>query len=126
MTVAETHQSDKHARVLKRRARRTRLSKWLGRLIFSLIGVGLMLGLRAYPNVVQDVIAWAHDTPQAGATNRAFAKPSEVRTRIMLTDKVPVRRGNALPGHGATPPANDTQAQADAIGHTLRTFDPGG
>ncbi|WP_299151063.1 hypothetical protein [uncultured Tateyamaria sp.] len=126
MTAVETHSSDKHARVLKRRARRTQLSKWLGRLIFSLMGVVLMLGLRAYPNVVEDVIAWAHDTPRAGSPDRVFAKPSEVQTRIMLTDKVPVRRGNTLPGHGTSPPGNDTQAQADAIGHTLSTFDPGG
>ncbi|APX10843.1 hypothetical protein [Tateyamaria omphalii] len=113
-----------HARILERRAARTRRSNWLRRLVFSLTGVGLMLLLRMNPGLVEDVIAMAHDVPPRAQQDSSFDAPRDVHVRRMPTDAVPVHR------LGATSPADpqqiDAQAQANDVASTLRTLVPGG
>ncbi|WP_299592088.1 hypothetical protein [uncultured Tateyamaria sp.] len=113
----------RHARILERREARTRRSKWLGRLLFSLMGMGLLLALRMNPGVVETVVAIAHDVqPQAQLSD--FEKSKDVHIRQMPRDVVPVRRGGTLPQTKTT--HDDTQQQADAVANALRGLAPGG
>ncbi|WP_299045902.1 hypothetical protein [uncultured Tateyamaria sp.] len=114
---------ERHARILNRRAARARRSKWLGRLLFSMSGMGLLLLLRMNPGIVEDVVALAHDVPPRTQT-ASFDAPQSVNVRQMPGDAVPVRRGGTLPQ--ATRAPDDTQAQADAVARTLRALNPGG
>lgn len=115
--------AQRHARILERRAARARRSKWLGRMLFSLTGMGLLLVLRMNPGIVEDVVALAHDVP-ARTQTASFDAPQDVFVRHMPGDAVPVRRGGALPQ--GTSAADDTQAQADAVARTLGALKPGG
>ncbi|MEO0400877.1 MAG: hypothetical protein AAF214_00720 [Pseudomonadota bacterium] len=126
MDTAQLDRAHKLERTYQRRASRTRRSKWLGRVLFSLTGVALMLGLRSNPEVVADVVHWAHAPQNGPVAPRTIAKPSDIHVRIMPSDKVPVRRGGTLPGNGTSAPQQDTQTQADAVGNTLRGLSPGG
>ncbi|MEL6450191.1 MAG: hypothetical protein AAFQ19_02945 [Pseudomonadota bacterium] len=125
--MAELDRARANERLYERRAARARRSKWLGRLLFSLMGMGLLLGLRTHPEIVSDVIVWAHGTkPPASAQQRTIAPPSDIHVRVMPSDAVPVRRANTLPGTGTRPATTDAQGQADALGQALRGFTPGG
>ena len=112
-----------HARILDRRAARARRSRWLGRVVFSLTGMGLLLMLRMNPGIVEDVVAMAHDVPprvQAGS----FEAPSDIYVRQMPSDTVPVRRlGTVSPTQTGQV---DVQVQANDMAKTLRTLTPGG
>jgi len=125
MTQMTRDPARKHARTLERRAARARRSKWLGRLLFSLTGMALLLVVRMNPGIVEEVIAAAHDVPRQN-TAAAFDAPDQVMVRRMPADVVPVRRGGALPGSGTHASPEHTQAQADAVGQTLRGLAPGG
>ncbi|WP_189369204.1 hypothetical protein [Tateyamaria omphalii] len=105
-----------NARVLERRAARTRRSKWLGRLLFSLTGMGLLLALRMNPGILEDVVAMAHDVPPR-AESSTFEKPADVHVRQMPKDVVPVRRGGTLPR--TTSISDNTQQQAATIANAL-------
>lgn len=111
----------RHARILDRRAARTRRSKWLGRLLFSATGMGLLLALRMNPGIVEEVVAMAHDVPPRSQAAR-FDTPAEIQVRQMPDDAVPVRRGGTLPQ--GTSASQDTQAQADSVANTLRALIP--
>ena len=115
--------AQRHARILERRAARARRSKWLGRVLFSLTGMGLLLVLRLNPGIVEDVVALAHDVPPRTQT-ASFDAPQDVSVRHMPGDAVPVRRGGTLPQTVSA--TDDTQAQADAVARTLRALNPGG
>ncbi|MBY5934234.1 hypothetical protein KUV51_14590 [Tateyamaria omphalii] len=113
----------RHARILERRAARARRSKWLGRVIFSMTGFGLLMILRMNPGIVEDVVALAHDVPPR-TQDSSFEAPSDVHVRRMPTDAVPVRRlGSSAPGQTEQV---DIQAQADDVANTLRALTPGG
>lgn len=125
MDMAQLDRARALERRFERRAARTRRSKWLGRLLFSLTGMGLLLLLRLNPEMIANAVAWS----QAGAGQsdpRVLSKPADVHVRVMPSDSVPVRRGGSLPGNGTHAPQGDTAAQADALGQTLRGLSPGG
>ncbi|MEM8656038.1 MAG: hypothetical protein AAGF36_14955 [Pseudomonadota bacterium] len=113
----------RRARVLERRAARERRSKWLGRLLFSLTGMGLVVLLRMHPGIVEDAVRLAYGHPPA-AQNDAIAAADDTQVRQMPKDVVPVRRGGALPQTSRTD--IDTQAQADDVANSLRSLAPGG
>lgn len=124
MDMAQLDRARAQERKYDRRAARTRRSKWLGRLLFSLTGMGLLLLLRMNPAVVSDVIAWSQDT-QRPQDPRVIAKPDDIHVRAMPSNSVPVRHGGTLPGHGTGAPRTDKQAQAETLGAMLRSLDPG-
>ena len=125
MDMAQLDRARRHERKLERRAARTRRSKWLGRLLFSLTGMGLLLLLRLNPGAIEAVVAYLHDVP-ARSQIATLQSPETVQLRSMPADVVPVRRGGALPGTGTRAPQRDTQAQAEDVGQTLRALSPGG
>ena len=112
-------------RTLDRRAARARRSKWLSRVLFSVMGAGLLLFMRLNPAAMADIVAWAHNTNR-GTQHSMLSHPVAIDVRAMPRDVVPVRRGTALPGHGTHAPADDTQAQTSASADTLRARKPGG
>lgn len=112
----------RHARILERRAARAQRSKWLGRLLFSLTGMGLLLALRMNPGIVEEAVAMAYGVPQAQSP--AAEVPEDARVRQMPRDVVPVRRGGTLPQ--TTPSGDSTKHQADAVASTLRGLASGG
>ncbi|MEL6620688.1 MAG: hypothetical protein AAFY39_10440 [Pseudomonadota bacterium] len=83
------------ARVLERRAARARRSKWLGRMIFSLLGMGMLIGLRMHPDIVEDIVRLAHDVPPR-TQHATLSAPTEVEVRHMPGDRVPVRRAGSV------------------------------
>ncbi|WP_299201958.1 hypothetical protein [uncultured Tateyamaria sp.] len=119
----DRHDPARQARILNRRAARTRRSKWLGRLLFSLTGMGLLLALRLNPGIVEEVVAMAHDVPKRSQPAN-FEPPEPVHVRNMPRDMVPVRRAGTLPQTQTA--SDDTQQQADAIANALRGLNPGG
>lgn len=125
MDMAQLDRARRHERKLERRAARTRRSKWLGRLLFSLTGMGLLLLLRLNPDAIEAAVAHLHDVPSRSQI-ATLQTPEAVHVRTMPTDVIPVRRGGALPGNGTRAPQGDTQAQADDVAHKLRSLSPGG
>ncbi|WP_415402102.1 hypothetical protein [Tateyamaria sp. SN3-11] len=123
--MAQLDRARRHERKLERRAARTRRSKWLGRLLFSLTGMGLLLLLRLNPDAIEAAVAHLHDVPSRSQI-ATLQTPEAVQVRTMPTDVTPVRRGGALPGNGTRAPQADTQAQADNVAHKLRSLSPGG
>ncbi len=119
----DRHDPARQARILNRRAARTRRSKWLGRLLFSLTGMGLLLALRLNPGIVEEVVAMAHDVPKRSQPAN-FEAPEPVHVRHMPRDVVPVRRAGTLPQTKMA--SDDTQQKADALANTLRGLNPGG
>ncbi len=113
----------RHARILDRRAARARRSKWLGRVLFSFTGLGLLLALRMNPGFVEQVIAAAHDVPPRSHAAQ-FDAPADVQVRQMPRNAVPVRRGGTPAD--AILASDDTQAQADAVAKALRGLAPDG
>lgn len=101
-------------RILERRAARTRRSKWLGRLLFSLMGMGLLTALRMNPEIIEDVVAMAHDVPPR-VESSSFDKPIDVHVRQMPRDVVPVRRGGTLPDTAAPTDMRQQEASANAL-----------
>lgn len=95
MEMAQLDYARRNERKLQRRTGRARRSKWLGRLLFSLTGMGLVILLRMNPAIVADVVAYAHQADQSRPP--IIGKPSDVRVRVMPADAVPVRRGNTPP-----------------------------
>ncbi|MEM6372022.1 MAG: hypothetical protein AAF727_04495 [Pseudomonadota bacterium] len=79
-------------RVYARRARRTRLSKWLGGVVLSVVGMGLMLVMRLNPELTEDLIAMSNGT-HVPEEVRVAERPEDLRVRAMPSDAVPVRRG---------------------------------
>lgn len=124
MEMAQLDCARRNERKLQRRAGRARRSKWLGRLLFSLTGMGLMILLRMNPAIVADVVAYAHRADQSRPP--IIGKPSDVRVRVMPADAVPVRRGNTPPVKITAPSEPDAQAQAEAVGARLKNMNPGG
>jgi hypothetical protein len=96
MYKPELDRARKHERKLARRAARARRSKWLGRLLFSLTGVAMMLGLRANPEVVEDVVAWAVTANSASAQAGSAVDPTDQLVSAMPRNSVPVRRANSV------------------------------
>ena len=125
MDMAQLDRARAMERKFERRAARTRRSKWLGRLLFSLTGMGLLLLVRMNPGVVADVIVWSQGNPEAGQS-RTIAKPTDIHVRGMPSNQMPVRRGGSLPGNGTRAPQGDTQSDADVVADALRGFNPGG
>lgn len=121
MTQDQTDLAPRRARILERRAARTRRSKWLGRLLFSLSGMGLLLLLRTNPGIVEDAVAVAYGAP---VQSEAATAQADGQAGHMPKDVVPVRRGGALPQAHAN--GSDTKAQADEVAQTLRNLSPGG
>ncbi len=126
MDMGQLDRAQHTERILNRRAARAKRSKWLGRLLFSLIGMGLLMLLRLYPETVADVVALAQMPKSEQHPQPMIQRPSDVLVRRMPNDAVPVRRGGALPGNGSSVPQTDTRAQADSIAQQLRDFAPGG
>lgn len=118
-----TQDTTRQERILERRAARTRRSKWLGRVLFSLTGMALLLALRMNPGVVEDVIAMTQGA-EAHAQAQSQNTDAKADRRQMPRDVIPVRRGGALPQ--GTNANQDTQTQADAVANTLRGLAPGG
>ncbi|WP_299375900.1 hypothetical protein [uncultured Tateyamaria sp.] len=112
-----------HDRVLARRNARARRSRWLGRALWSLTGIGLMSVLRLYPEATADALAYLHDVPPR-TTQATLTQPETVEVRHMPRDTVPVRRAGALALTGPDPVA--PQTQANTLGQTLRDLKPGG
>lgn len=119
--IDPTHQ---HERILNRRAGRARRSRWLGRLVFSLTGMGLLLMLRMNPTIVADVVGYVYAADHA--TPSMVAKPSDIRVRVMPGNTVPVRRAGTLQEKTSQSAQPDTQAQANAVGTQLKDMDLGG
>ncbi len=115
---------DTHARKVKRRDARARRSAWLGRLLFSLTGMGLLLTLRLYPGTIEATVLWFHDVPTRSAVHQLDA-PVDVNVRRMPTDVVPVRRGGALAPHQGQSGENAHLQQARAVQNQLQSLDPG-
>ena len=113
----------RHVRVLERRAARARRSKWLGRCLFSLSGMTLLLALRMNPDVLEQVIAHAHDVPRRTDTGE-FQAPQDVLVRHMPRDVIPVRRAGVGPETARQD--HQTQAQAEQVADKLRVSAPGG
>lgn len=124
MDTAETDRAQRHTRTLERRAARARRSRWLGRVLFSLTGMGLLLLIRMNPDMVGTIVAWSHNA-SAPAPERVLTPPSDIRISAMPGNSVPVRRGATPPGHGTRAPQQDANAQADAVADTLRSLSPG-
>ncbi len=118
MAMADTY----HIRTLERRAARTRRSKWLSRIIFSLSGFGLMLFLRFNPEVALDVVTWVEIQRENSEVARDLSLP---QVRIMPLDRVVVRRGTQTEPRPQVS-SKDAQAQADSVSHTLQNFKVGG
>ncbi|MEL7132436.1 MAG: hypothetical protein AAGK77_08490 [Pseudomonadota bacterium] len=112
-------QERRRARILERRAARARRSKWLGRLLFSLTGMGLVVLLRMNPGIVEDAVVLAY-----GQTSSEQSATSAVAERHMPKDAVPVRRGGALSQTAQT--TTNAQDQADDVANRLRHLTPGG
>lgn len=120
--------ADRHERTLRRRSGRARRSRWLGRLVFSLTGMGLVLLLRVNPEIVADTVSYvsAADQNQRGVITR----PSDVQVRTMPASAVPIRRGGSLQaqapqGTGPDMQNPDLQNQADALSVQLANMRPG-
>ena len=126
MDMGQLKRAQRTERILNRRAARATRSKWLGRLLFSLTGMGLLMLLRMYPDSVADVVAFAQMPKSEQHAQPFIQRPSDVLVRRMPNDAVPVRRGGTLPGTGTGTPEGDTRAQADALGQHLRGLTPGG
>mmetsp|Transcript_29107 Transcript_29107/g.56046 ORF Transcript_29107/g.56046 Transcript_29107/m.56046 type:complete len:127 (+) Transcript_29107:3723-4103(+) len=126
MDMGQLERAQRIERILERRAARAKRSKWLGRLLFSLTGMGLLLMLRMYPDSVADVVAYAQSPKSEAQAQPFIQKPGAIQVRRMPNDAVPVRRGGTLPGNGTRAPQDDTRAQADALGQQLRDLRPGG
>lgn len=113
-----------HVRTLKRRDARARRSAWLGRVLFSLTGMGLLLILRQSPGTVEDVVLWFHDVPVRDTAQHLNA-PTDINVRRMPADVVPVRRGGALTANAGHSAQNaDLQDQAQAVQSRLNQLDP--
>ncbi len=125
MDMAQLDRARALERTHDRRAARARRSKWLGRMLFSLIGMGLLLLVRLNPGLAADVVAWSHGVNGNGAAP-TLSKPTDIHVRKMPSNVVPVRRGGDLPGGDTRAPQPDAQAQADAVGNALRSLSPGG
>ena len=95
MVQVDCTRDARKARMLERRAARTRRSKWLGRVIFSLTGFGLLALLRMHPDIIEDIVAYAHDVPARHET-ATLAAPETVVVRTMPNDTVPVRRAGTV------------------------------
>lgn len=126
MDMAQLDRARRLERTFERRAARAKRSKWLGRLLFSLTGVGLLLLLRMNPTMVADTVSYLHGSGTERAGPSVIAKPSDVHVRTMPSSAVPVRRGGTLPGNGTRAPQHDTHAQAEGVANTLRGLSPGG
>lgn len=126
MDMGQPDRAQRTERILHRRAARAKRSKWLGRLLFSLTGMGLLLLLRMHPEAVADVVAFAQSARSEQSAQPLIQKPSDIHVRRMPNDVVPVRRGGSLPGNGSSAPQQHTQAQADALGQQLSGIRPGG
>ncbi len=109
-------------RILERRAKRARRPKWLGRLLFSLIGVGIFLVLRMHPTLVTDVVAYAHQPDSSSPP--VIGRPSDIQVRIMPTDAVPVRRGLHQPQ--STTARTEPNMHATAVSTKFKSITPGG
>ena len=94
MDMARPPRNRASERILDRRAARARRSRWLGRLLFSLTGMALLVVLRMNPEVVGEVIAWSQGAT-AGKTAPVLSRPTDIRVRAMPGDTVPVRRGGS-------------------------------
>jgi len=93
MAVAQPDRAQKHQRTLKRRAARTRRSKWLGKLLFSLTGMGILLVFRLTPELPEKVAIFIHDMQKGKSAPAAPPDQTQAQVRFMPADKVPVRRG---------------------------------
>ena len=125
MEQGDQDRARRHARKLERRAARARRSKWLGRVLFSMTGMGLLLLLRLNPGAIETIIAHLHDVPPRSQI-ATLQTPETVHVRSMPADVVPVRRGGTLPGNGPRAPERQVHSQADDVGQTLRSLSPGG
>ncbi|WP_299732583.1 hypothetical protein [uncultured Tateyamaria sp.] len=99
MDTAELDRAQSLERTYARRAARTRRSKWLSGVLFSLTGMALMLVLRLNPDLVDGIAALTPGTPVPNDL-RTIEEPVDIHLRAMPRDVVPVRRGGALPGNG--------------------------
>jgi hypothetical protein len=126
MDMGQLEPARRNARILGRRATRAKRSKWLGRLLFSLTGMGLLLVLRLNPEMVADAVSYAQSTRSEAAARPMIGTPSDVLVQRMPGNAVPVRKGGTLPGNGTHPAQNNTQAQAETLGQQLGNMRPGG
>ncbi|MEO9684395.1 MAG: hypothetical protein ABJF86_05680 [Tateyamaria sp.] len=110
-------------RKFKRREARSQRSKWLGRVIFSLTGMGLLLFLRLNPEVIIQAMSTAQSFKGEQDT-ASLSSASGTLVRKMPDSFVPVRRGGSLPGNGTRAPQQQTQSQADAVSNQLRELSP--
>lgn len=98
MDTTQTHRAQKHERTLKRRAARARRSRWLGKLLFSLTGMGLLLVFRLNPELPEKVAIFIHDMQTWESAPAAPPDQTQAQVRFMPADKVPVRRGGISTG----------------------------
>ena len=110
-------------RKFDRRAARAKRSKWLGKLLFSLLGMSLFLTLRLNPEFVTSAMSAFQGIEEESAPPTATA-PADAHVRRMPGGVVPVRRGNSLPGDGKSASQIDGQSEADAVGAQLRDLSP--
>ncbi|MEP4553607.1 MAG: hypothetical protein ABJR46_15820 [Tateyamaria sp.] len=110
-------------RKFKQREARSQRSKWLGRMIFSLTGMGLLLFLRLNPEVIIQAMSTAQSFKGEQDT-ASLSNASGTFVRKMPDSFVPVRRGGNLPGNGTSAPQQQTQSQADAVSNQLRELSP--
>lgn len=124
--MGQLDRARRHERKLNRRAARARRSKWLGRLLFSMTGMGLLLLLRMNPEMVADAVSYAQSTRAEAAARPVIAKPGDITVQRMPSNAVPVRKGGTLPGNRAQAPRHDTQARAESLGRELGNMRPEG
>ena len=123
MNTAQLDRARTQERKLDRRAARTQRSKWLGRLLFSLIGMSLLLFVRLNPELVMKAALVVQGMKSQQESASLTAPAGEV-LRKMPKDFVPVRRGGDLPGNGTRAPQKDVQLEADAVSDQLQSLDP--
>ena len=104
----------KHARVLARREARAHRSKRLGRFLFSIFGIFLMIGLRMNPAIADDIAGFVIGLSDEQHTTVHAHEP----TSNMPKNRVKVRKG--IPSDQDTPSQN-THALAQELGKKLRT-----
>ena len=122
--MAKLSRAHRNERKLQRRAARARRSQWLGRLVFSLAGMGLFLVVRMNPEMLNDTVAYVQN--HKNTAPQMITKPADIRVRTMPASAVPVRRGGNLPGHTRQIPRDSTQSQAETISAQLTNMAPGG